>query len=333
MPTARPTATRYTQSGEAGRERPGPGVKPPETDLRCFAVRRLNPFEGVLQVVESDTARAYSQDGRIWQIQVLAQRPDHTWRSFSHAPPIEQFFNFGLWDEQGGVQRIPANPIMDIGSMSATAGTLAGSMAGLLDQLPFKLTDHYEYWSIDLHGEPVALLASTEDPERMRDMRPGRWQAARLADHSFVSASLLAGGMPTTGELGPRQHIEKLERLVRRLGPHKTWFHRRKDGTGEPIGPTGEPTGDRVRRMPPLGIRTDWENPADQALVDDYLAWRSPQLLTLQDIDETLRCRLETLACRRAVELAAVFRLIPRILDQDSIEAARVEATLRRAAN
>jgi hypothetical protein len=32
------------------------------------------------------------------------------------------------------------------------------------------------------------------------------------------------------------------------------------------------------------------------------------------------------------VELAAVFRLIPRILDRDSIEAARVEAALRHAA-
>ena len=84
--------------------------------------------------------------------------------------------------------------------------------------------------------------------------------------------------------------------------------------------------------MPPLGLRSDWENPEDQALVDDYFAWQAPRLLTLQDIDETLRHRLEISACRRAVELAAVFRLIPCILDHDRIEAARVEASLRHAA-
>ncbi|MGB5650968.1 MAG: hypothetical protein WBM59_12905, partial [Sedimenticolaceae bacterium] len=83
---------------------------------RHYAVRRVNPFEGVLQVVETHNARAYSPNGQIWQIQVLAQRPDHTWRSFSDVPPIEQFFNFGLWDAQDGMHRIPANPVMDIGA-------------------------------------------------------------------------------------------------------------------------------------------------------------------------------------------------------------------------
>ena len=31
---------------------------------RHFAVRQVNPFEGVLQVVERDDARAYSADGK-----------------------------------------------------------------------------------------------------------------------------------------------------------------------------------------------------------------------------------------------------------------------------
>jgi hypothetical protein len=84
--------------------------------------------------------------------------------------------------------------------------------------------------------------------------------------------------------------------------------------------------------MPPLGLRTDWEDPGDQALVNDYLAWQAPRLLMLQDIDDTQRTWLERHACRQAVELAAVFRLIPRILDRDRIEAARVEAALRHAA-
>ena len=106
-----------------------------EPTARCYAVRRVNPFEGVLQVVETHNARAYSPNGQIWQVQVLTRRPDHTWRSFSDITPIEQFFNFGLWDPAGGLQKIPANPLMDIGGMSDAANALTGTLHGLLDRL------------------------------------------------------------------------------------------------------------------------------------------------------------------------------------------------------
>ncbi|MGB5568800.1 MAG: hypothetical protein WBM81_05820, partial [Sedimenticolaceae bacterium] len=153
---------------------------------RHYAVRRVNPFEGVLQVVETHNARAYSPNGQIWQIQVLAQRPDHTWRSFSDVPPIEQFFNFGLWDAQDGMHRIPANPVMDIGAMSAAADGLGSVLRQLLDRLPFPLIDEFECWATDYRGNPIALLATTEERRSIPDIRPGRWQATRLADHSFV---------------------------------------------------------------------------------------------------------------------------------------------------
>ena len=52
----------------------------------------------------------------------------------------------------------------------------------------------------------------------------------------------------------------------------------------------------------------------------------------LQNIGDDDRRWLEIHACRQAVELAAGFRLIPRIIDRDAIEAARVEARLRCAA-
>lgn len=299
---------------------------------RDYAVRRVNPFEGVLQVVETHDARAYSPNGQVWQIQVLAHRPDHTWRSFSHVPPIEQFFNFGLWDVQGGLHRIPANPVMDIGAMTAAADGLADALRRLSDQLPFKLVDHYECWSTDYRGEPVALLATTEDPQFMADMRPGRWQATRLADHGFVSPSLIAGGVPAKGELGPRQHAEQLERQVRQLGQHKAWFRRLADGGGERVNPGQDGTAPPAQALPQLGLKTTWGGEQQQGLINDYLTWQAPRLLMLQDIDDAQRSWLEPLACRQAVELAAAYRLIPRVLDHDRIEAARVEAALRRAA-
>ena len=298
---------------------------------RHFAVRRVNPLDGVLQVIESDVARAYSSDGRAWQIQVLAQRPDNTWRGISEVPPIYQFFSFGLWDRDNGLNRIPANPLMDIGGMTAAAYALTERLPALLDQLPFALCDRYEYWSTDVHGEPVALLATTNERERISDLRPGRWQAARTADHGFVSASLLAHGVPANGELGPRQHAELLERQVRRLGRHRAWFERTDDGLGIRLRSAGERTNLRPRPLPPLGLKMDWEGALEGALVEDYLGWQAPKLLTLQAIADSQRAWLEARACRRAEQLAAVYPLIPRILDHDMIEAARVEALLRRA--
>ena len=299
---------------------------------RHYAVRRVNPFEGVLQVVETQGARAYSPNGQTWQIQVLARRPDHTWRSFSDVPPIEQFFNFGLWDAEGGLHRIPANPVMDIGAMTETADRIAEVLQSLLQELPFALIDRYECWSTDYRGNPVALLATAEDRNIMADLRPDRWRAARLADHGFVSPSLTARGVPASGDLGPRQHAEQLERQVRQFGQHRTWFHRLADGSGDRIDPPRDGQPPYAGELPPLGLKTDWQEEQAQELVEDYLAWRSPQLLMLQNIDDTLRSWLEPLACRQAVELAAGYRLIPRILDHDRIGAARVEAKLRRAA-
>lgn len=297
-----------------------------------YAVRRVNPFEGVLQVVETPHGRAYSANGSVWQIQVIAERPDHTWRSFSHVEPIRQFFNFGLWDLDGGLQKVRANPVMDIGGMTEAADELVEHLRYLLDELPFGLTDDYECWATDHVGEPVALLATTEDPSRLRDLRVERWHATRLADHSFVSPALTEAGIPSRGDLGPRQHAEQLERQVRQLGQHKTWFQRLPDGRTCRIASDGKRGPVTEIRFPSLGLKTDWADELARSLAWDYLDWQAPRLLMLPGLDEDERRRLEPLACRQAIELAAVYRLLPRIIDHGAIEAARVEARLRRAA-
>ena len=300
-------------------------------NVSSYAVRRVNPFEGVLQVVETDNARAYSTNGRVWQVQVVAQRPDHTWRSFSHVASIEQFFNFGLWDAESGLRKIPANPVMDIGSMRQAADRLTSELKTLSEQLPFRLIDDYECWAVDDHDAPVALLATTESSAVMRDMRVEHWHATRLPDHSFISKSLLACGIAPEGDLGPRQHAAHLECLIRQSGQHKIWFRRLSDGSGEAVDTTSGSDRRTVDDFPPLGLKTDWQDPQERDLVDDYLAWLAPRLLMLQNITGTQRRELERAARARATELATAYPLIPVIIDRQAVEAARVEAKLRRA--
>lgn len=298
---------------------------------RCFSVRRVNPFEGVLQVLEMPTGRAYSTNGEVWQIQVLAERPDHTWRSFSHAPAIEQFFNFGLWDVEGGLHRIPANPVMDIGGMTASAQAICDALERLSDRVPFALIDRYECWITDDQGQPVALLASSEDPALIDDIRVKRWHATRVSEHGFVSASLNGRGIPNHGERGPRQHAAQLESLVGRTGQQSRWYERLEDGRGLPLKPRGDGQPLPASHFPPLGLKTAWDRGQDHGLVTDYIDWLAPRLLMLHHLSDSHRRQLEHAACRQAEELAAGYRLLPRVLDHRAIEAARVEARLRHA--
>ena len=119
---------------------------------------------------------------------------------------------------------------------------------------------------------------------------------------------------------------------MRQLGQHKAWFRRLPDGQGERLGPRRDDLPLPAAAFPPLGLKTDWPNDRERELALDYLAWLAPHLLMLQDLDDGQRAWLEDHACRRAVELAAGYRLIPHILNPQRIEAARVEARLRNAA-
>jgi hypothetical protein len=287
---------------------------------RHFAVRQVNPFEGVLQVVECRDARAYSADGKIWQIQVMAERPDHTWRSFDHAATVRQFFSFGLWDPQDGLHKVPANPVLDIGAMSDAAERLIETLTGLIDRLPFALADHFECWTTDAAGNPLALLATTEDPALIGHLRVGAWRASRLTDRA-------SGDAPTS-----HGHAEELERRVRTAGRHTTWFDRSAPDHPVRLGGVGEPLAEAPCVFPSMGLKTDWPDGQTRRLAADYIDRLAPRLLMLPGLSDDERRHLEHRACRRAVELSTVYPLLPRIIDRDAVEAARVEARLRRAA-
>jgi len=81
-----------------------------------------------------------------------------------------------------------------------------------------------------------------------------------------------------------------------------------------------------------LPLREAWEAPEAQALVTAYLAWLAPLLLTLPDLPDAVRGPLEQAARLRALEVEALHRIYPRVVDRDQLNAALVEAALRRRA-
>ena len=295
--------------------------------MRCYAIRQLNPFEGTLQVIEQGLARAFSANGRLWRVQVMAERPQHTWRS-EDAPCHPQYFNWGFWSREQGMQRVTANPILDIGTMQQAADALVAALAPRLDDLPFPLEDRFEYWACEPDGRPVALLAAVCNRREAQGAPATAWRALPFGEHGFVSPALEAAGLPSADSHSPRLHADRLEAAVRRRAQARHWFARTPDGGGERLH-----DGARLpaAAFPPLTLTGHWEDPLLAGLVRDYLDWLAPLLLTLSGLPDSLRARLEAAASRRATLVAEVHRLYPEVLDPERLRQTRVEARLRRA--
>ena len=318
---------------------PTPAHNPRVTDpTQCYGVRRLNPIQGVLEVVETPEARALSNDGVRWEIQVLTARPEHSWRSGNRLAPVLRYFRFGTWTGQSGLRQIPVSPIMEIDAMLEASAAMVQALPGCVERLPYPLRDRYELWLLDAGQRPLALLASTIDPDYMTELRPQPWAATALREHRFHSPTLSALGIGEREGGDPRAHAARLERLIRDAGGHPPrcgWLERRPDGGGMALD-EDEPGPGGVRQLdaaafPPLLLREAWDDSADYGLVRDYLAWCAPWLLTLPDLNDATRSRLEQAARTRALAVESRYRLYPRVVHPELIDAARVEARLRRS--
>ena len=78
----------------------------PDPELRCYALRRLNPFLGVIQVVETPSGRASSSNGLVWDIQMLTQAPAD-WGSLNAGNRGKAWYRYGLWSERDGLAHRP----------------------------------------------------------------------------------------------------------------------------------------------------------------------------------------------------------------------------------
>jgi len=304
-----------------------------------YSLRRVNPFEGVVQVLELDAARAVSRDGIEWEIQIEAEGPAGAWGSLNAGSTVRRFVRFGVWSLQRGLWRVPLGPTFDAGEMLEESERLIDALQASLGDLPYPPADRFELWLLDAQSRPLALLATTDEPERVPDLRPEPWQAARLADHDFHSGALADEPVDAGGADNPRRHPAAVEGLIRRAAGHalvQQWFERRADGSGRGLAHRAPPAlaGRELTagQFPELPWRDRWDDPGDAALMADYVAWSAPRLLTLHSLSDRTRARLEAQARQQALAVDALFQLYPRILDRGLVEAARVEARLRHAA-
>lgn len=309
-----------------------------DAETRCFGLRRVNPFLGVVAVVKTPTGRALSVDGVHWQIQILAHPPRGLWSRGGEQESL-RYFRFGAWSQSEGMTRVPLNPILNPGLMLAESERLVAQVQAAVPALPFPLAPELELWLLDPKGLPLALLATALPDTDLAAVSVAEWTAGGRGDERpFVSPTLAAQGLAERDASGRRYHVEALERLVlQRAGPHRRtqWFRIQGDEAwGLAYRTDPQLQGRRLARadLPPLSLSSRWEEESAQGLVDEYLAWLAPYLLTLPGLPDPVRQDLEAKAVHHALPVDALWRLYPRVMDPQLIQRARIEARLRRSA-
>lgn len=306
------------------------------SQVRCYSLRRINPFRGVAAVVRTEGGRAFTVDGLHWQLQVLAHAPRGIWAASEDEGRL-QYFRFGIWDATEGLTRVPLNPLLDMGRMVAAAGELTRLLPELGRELPFPLAPEAELWLLDPQGAPLALLATALEGTDPAALTVEQWQAGARGERPFISPSLSARGIPDQDAGGRYRHAEAVEQLIRRTAGtsrNRRWFGSDQTGSvsAAPSAPPPVEAAAGAPAFPELLVRERWPDEASQGLMDDYLAWLSPYLLTLPTLSDATRRRLERQACRYAELVEATWRLYPKVLDPALLRQARVEARLRQAA-
>lgn len=82
--------------------------------------------------------------------------------------------------------------------------------------------------------------------------------------------------------------------------------------------------------FPAFYIKDYGHDPLHDTLISEFHNWQAPHFLLLHNLDDETRSLLEQQAKQRALLLDKLFHLYPKIINQEIINAARVEALLRR---
>lgn len=295
--------------------------------IECYAQRLLNPYRGVAHVLRYRSAEAVTTDGIQWDIYVAN---DELLKGLPRNKKIQTSdIRYGSWSREKGLKRGPIFPSEDFKRMEAQGALAYEALLRLHDRLPFPLHDHLELWLLDPVGLPLVLLDSAASENEMDLHPPLHWHAGHAAGEHFLSAAAS----------GRNNAAESLTAYINQQAgnpPVAQWFERQPDGGG--IGLTGHnmPVALQGRDLSheafpqsliSPGLGEEWQ----RRLVEDYRSWQAPWLLLLP-LQRELRGELEILARRQPFAVLKHCHLYPEYTDASQINAARVEAALRRQA-
>jgi hypothetical protein len=279
---------------------------------RYYALRRLNPYRGVVQVVEVGAATAHSYDGLVWHLRA----------GDGHGlmRPV------GVWQEGVGLK---------IGQPAAAPDLIPALETR--PALPFPMADSWELWLLDREtGLPLAIIDAVGDDEPRAERREVQWHPFVPSYTGFRSAALARREAMGAAVSAHREWLSRIVNHTARPHPMAQWFRRGQEGLGEGGRGVRLPSEWHNRCLPAqsfpeLLVRERWNSRLEQSVIADYHAWLAPLLLPWPRLSFETRARLEALACDRPRWLARVHRLLPSVTDPVRLNAALVAARLEQA--
>jgi hypothetical protein len=281
----------------------------------CYAVRRVNPFRGAMQVVEAEEGRALSCNGIVWEILVRATQGNTMDRLGGDNK--KTYYRFGMWSMDDGLMKRSNSPVADEDyfKLATKCDTLIEYVQAHLQQLPFKLEDNLELWLFDKDDQqPLALLSSLAHGASLPKPEPKYW-----------SACLGANGSPSQRRFPQARDLETQVKQRAGFNINTYWIKRLAGGEGVIEKSDRSISADQ---FPVLLLDENWENDEEQQRVREYIKWISPSLLTLQHLDKDTRVRLENNLNVQAVSIEHHWHLFPEIIDQKLLKAARVQSKI-----
>ena len=287
--------------------------------VHCYAIRRVNPFRGVMQIIESEEGRALSCNGIVWEILVRATQDD-TRSSPDHDDDKKTYYRFGMWSMDAGLMKRSNSPVdgQDYFELASRCDVLIGYVREHHDQLPFALEDSLELWLFDKGNlRPLALLSSKIPGVSLPSPEPKSWAAC----------------IGPTGTSSQRRFPQAadLELQVKELAGftiNKHWIRRLPGGDG-----VIEATGNSISedQFPVLLLDENWVDEDQQRCAREYLKWISPSLLTLQHLNKDTRTRIEKNLTVQAISIEHHWHLYPEVIDQKLLNAARVQSEIEQS--
>jgi len=282
--------------------------------IRAYSQRLLPPFSSVVQIAESERARAQSFDGLNWEIHYLSGNEEsgekkHRVQGYGLD---KGYFNVASL-KNGELKTFIFPPCVDHEVVSESITELTEFLAS--NKAPFAPGDIFEYWLLDGFDEtPLALIYSCCDDSLM-ETYPGRPEWTALP-HSKMQVENTE--KEQARNIPPVNY--RLQHLIsERAGrnPRAVWFKR---------------NGSDSHDFPGMLVREDWDHEIDHDLCQRYLIRKAPRLLMLHSLSDEERTRLEIASKQQVFEVEEYYPMYPRINDEQLMTAIRVEARLRGSA-
>ncbi len=301
--------------------------------VNCYSQRILNPFRGVMNIISTGGADAVTIDGRNWVLYIHDNFDCPT-------DDPEEFFEIELpdirfadWNKNTGLKRSPLIASYHYSEIQAIGQALLDAVLQYADLCPFPFEDKYELWLLDNKtSEPLALLDSACNTMDLNNPDNLTWEAGLRCKQEFMKDFSLANEQYNSAG-------EFLNQIINnRAGnnPSAQWFYRNRFSYGK--GLTGINLNQQLvgrelsaRIFPKMLVQEQWQDKTKESLIEAFINWLSPYLLVLDFLRDTQREALELAAKNYALLVDQMFLLYPKVINQQAINAARVEARMRKS--